>query len=214
MAIRIIQQFFLWAAGILAALLLTRFALDFSREMNAPLAAAFWALVLATLGVCMANLLSGRGKNLPDGLSNKVRAALLAAIPLGFIASSLDCTGLSLSGCTPFCTFIKIMWIPLMAILCAAVYFWPLGPLRLAITVMAFVPLVPHCLCYNLGNGWWIDRLGASPMCYVWGLAVSVVAMSALTSGKNTLISLGLVLTILMGATGFFIGHHYFHFPW
>jgi len=214
MAIQIIQQFFLWAAFGLATLLLARFALDFNRELNVTLAAPFWALVLTTLGVSLANLLGRRKQSAAAGLSNKLRALLLAAIPLGFFASSLDCTGLSLRGCTPFCTFIKIIWIPLVAILCAAVYFWPSGLLRLAITAMAFVPMVPHCLCYNVGNGWWIDRVGASPMCYVWGLAVSVVALSAITNGKNGFVSLGVALTIITGATGFFISHHYFHFPW
>lgn len=213
MAIGIIQQFFLWAAFGITALLLTRFAVDFSRELSAMLAVPFWALVAATLGVCVLNL-SGGKKNATDELPNTTRALLLAAIPLGFLASSLDCTGLDLNGCTPFCTFIKTIWIPAMAIVCTAYYFWRLAPLRLAITVMAFVPMVPHCLCYNVGNGWWIERLGASPMCYVWGLAVSVVAMSAMTSRKHILVSLGVVLTIIAGATVFFIAHHYFHFPW
>jgi len=214
MAIGIIQQFFLWAALGIAALLLTRFALDFSAELPATLAVPFWALVSATLGVCVANLLVSRRTHAPDDLSSTTRAVLLAAIPLGFLAASLDCTGLSLSGCTPFCTFIKTIWIPALAIGCAADYFWRSAPLRLAITAMALVPMVPHCLCFNVGNGWWIERLGASPMCYVWGLAVSVVAISAMTSGKHIRISLGVVVTIIAGATGFFIAHHYFHFPW
>jgi hypothetical protein len=214
MAIGIIQQFFLWTALGITALLLSRFALDFSNELTSTLAVPFWALVAATLGVALANLLVSRRTNSPDELSSRTRAMLLAAIPLGFLASSLDCTGLSLSGCTPFCTFIKTIWIPLIAIACVAEYILRSAPLRLAITVMAFVPMIPHCLCFNVGNGWWIERLGASPMCYVWGLAVSVVAMSAMTSRKHILVSLGVVVTIIAGATGFFISHHYFHFPW
>lgn len=214
MAIGIIQQFFLWAALGITALLLSRFALDFSNELTATLAVPFWALVSATLGVALANLLVSRRIHAPDELSSRTRVALLAAIPLGFLASSLDCTGLSLSGCTPFCTFIKTIWIPLIAIGCVAEYILRSAPLRLAITVMALVPMIPHCLCFNVGNGWWIERLGASPMCYVWGLAVSVVAMSAMTSRKHILVSLGVVVTIIAGATGFFISHHYFHFPW
>jgi hypothetical protein len=76
------------------------------------------------------------------------------------------------------------------------------------------VPLAPHCLCFNPGNGWWIERLGASPTCYAWGFVVSLIALSALGAGKRAWPSLLVNGAIIGGATAFFVGHHYFHFPW
>jgi hypothetical protein len=85
----------------------------------------------------------------------------------------------------------------------------------LAITVMSLVPLYPHCVCYNAANAWWIDRLGASPECYVWGLMASVVAVGGLCAGgKRSLVSAVVSWSIIGGALAFFVGHHYFGFPW
>ncbi len=79
---------------------------------------------------------------------------------------------------------------------------------------MALVPLVPHCDCYNAANGWWIDTIGASPVCYTWGTAVTALAVSSLRSGSRALASLAVAGAIVGGALTFFVGHHYFHFPW
>ena len=83
-----------------------------------------------------------------------------------------------------------------------------------AIAVMSFVPLFPHCVCYNVGNAWWIDRIGASPLCYGWGFVASVIAVSALRRGPRMWVSVATCGAIVTGATGFFVAHHYFHFPW
>ena len=79
---------------------------------------------------------------------------------------------------------------------------------------MGFVPLWPHCLCFNVGNGWWIERVGASPTCYAWGFAASLVALGALGAGRREWLSLLVNGAIIGGATAFFVGHHYFHYPW
>ena len=50
---------------------------------------------------------------------------------------------------------------------------------------MSFVPLVPHCVCYNVGNAWWIDRLGASPVCYGWGFVVTMLSLSCLQQRRE-----------------------------
>jgi hypothetical protein len=139
---------------------------------------------------------------------------LVALIPLGFLASSLDCTGLSAQGCSPFCTFVKLIWIPLIAAVCVIHFFTRGAAWLTAIIAMSFVPLAPHCVCYNLGNAWWIDRIGASPLCYVWGFVISIVAVGALRSGAHLYRALTVCLTIIAGASGFFVSHHYFHFPW
>ena len=175
-----------------------------------------WAAICCWLGAlsAVANLAGSRKTGNEQPQSRGSQAALLAAIPLAFLASSLDCTGLDLKGCTPYCTFIKLAWIPLITFACAAYFFAGRRWLLTALAVMAFVPLAPHCVCYNVANAWWIDRLGASPVCYAWGLTVSVIAVGALARGASARASLAVCYGIIAGAAGFFITHHYFHFPW
>ncbi|HST24316.1 MAG TPA: hypothetical protein VLR90_24655 [Blastocatellia bacterium] len=209
-----LQRLLLYVAVAIATFLLSRFAIDFTAEMNWSMAVGFWLLVIAALAVAISNIVAASEKKSRDSLPKSVQALFLAMIPSGFIASSLDCTGLSLSGCTPFCTFIKTVWVPAMAILCATYFFKKWNALLLGISAMAFVPLVPHCVCFNVGNGWWIERIGTSPVCYAWGFTVSVISISALRRGKRVWASLIVSGAIIAGATAFFVSHHYFHFPW
>jgi hypothetical protein len=202
---------------IISAVLLIRFAIDFSEGMKWWLAAPFCVLVIVALGVGVANVFSAarsEGVTRHRPLRDPTRALLLAAIPLGFLASSLDCMGLSLAGCSPFCAFVKLAWIPLIAGVCAVYFFTGKQVCLTAIAAMSFVPLVPHCVCYNVGNAWWIDRIGASPLCYGWGFVVSVIAAGALRRGAHLWPSLVVCFAILAGAAGFFVSHHYFQFPW
>lgn len=206
-----LQPWVLGAGLLFSALLLVRFAIDFTAETSLLLAAPFWLLVLAALAVGLTNLVTGPGPNSPSKAS---RIALLAAIPLAFFASSLDCTGLSAAGCSPYCTFIKTVWVPLIAIAAAAYFFTGRDWLLLLIPAMSLVPLAPHCVCYNVGNGWWIERLGASPVCYSWGSVVSVMSVGALRVSRRAWPTLLVCGAIIGGALSFFVGHHYFHFPW
>lgn len=204
----------LLAVGLLAAsALLIRFAIDFSAEMSPLLAAPFWLLVLATLLVAGANLWRRPGDR-NRKLAERARPLFLAAIPLAFIASSLGCMGLTLWGCTRGCSAIKLGVLPAVAIACAAYYIKRKGWMLTVIAALALATLVPHCLCYNVGNGWWIDRLGASPMCYAWGLAVTLVSVAALRTGWLIWPSLALCASIVVGSLAFFVSHHFFHFPW
>jgi hypothetical protein len=224
-----LQQWALFVGLCAAAVLLVRFALDMTEGASLYLAAPFWLLVIAALSVSAASILS-RKREAPDRPSRRESGILLAAIPLGFIASSLDCSGLDLEGCSRFCTFFKLAWIPLITITSLAYYMIlrresripsqerePPGVTQnvvaLALIAMSFVALVPHCVCYNAGNGWWIDRIGASPTCYAWGFAASVVSLGALYRGSNLLPSIVVNLAIILGAFTFFISHHYFHWP-
>lgn len=212
-----LQQWLLRLGLVISAVLLIRFAIDFSEGMKWWLAAPFCLLVIVALGVGIANVFSAARPEsvIPQRpLRDPKRALLLAAIPLGFLASSLDCMGLSLQGCTPFCTFVKLAWIPLIAGFCAVYFFGGNQFWLSAITVFSFVPLVPHCVCYNVGNAWWIDRIGASPLCYGWGFVVSMIAVGALRSGARSLLSLAVCFAVITGATAFFLAHHYLHFPW
>ena len=156
--------------------------------MPALLAVPFVLLVVVALTVAASNLVAGKPSPAARDLKSASQvptALLLATVPLGFLASSLDCTGLSPQGCTPFCTFIKIAWIPAVAVACAAYAKWRLPGLLSLTVLMSFVPLAPHCLCFNVGNGWWIERLGASPTCYAWGFMTSLLAVGALRTRRR-----------------------------
>ena len=212
-----LQQWLLRIGWIISAVLLIRFAIDFWMEMTWWLAAPFSVLVLSALSVGAANVFSS---DIPDenGASTHRRGLevrlLLVMIPLGFVASSLDCTGLSLQGCSPFCTVIKLAWIPLIAGSCLVFFLTSSKGWLMSIAVMSFVPLAPHCVCYNVGNGWWIDRIGVSPVCYAWGFVVSLIGVGALLRGRYLRITLCVGLAIIGGAFAFFISHHYFETPW
>ena len=208
------QHLILSFGFLIASVLLIRFAVDFGNEMSMMLALPFWALVLTALAIAALNLFLSLREKGNDAPRMKRQTVLLAAVPLGFLASTLDCTGLSVEGCTAYCTFIKLGWIPLITLTCAAYVITRKAWLITAITLMTFVTLAPHCVCYNPGNGWWIDRLGASPVCYSWGFIVSVISIGALRPGGLFWPSVGVSYAIITGATGFFIAHHYLHFPW
>ncbi|HKV39311.1 MAG TPA: hypothetical protein VJX67_08865 [Blastocatellia bacterium] len=150
----------------------------------------------------------------PKGSSRAGAGLLLACVPLGFFASSLGCSGLSLHGCSPFCTFVKVGWIPVIALVSGAYYLFQQSWIVTMLVVMSFVPLVPHCLCYNVANGWWIRAMGASPECYIWGFTVSVIALPAIERRRGVGSSALICATIISGALLFFVSHHYFRFPW
>jgi hypothetical protein len=202
-------------AWLISTLLLLRFAIDFN-AMGLMLAIPFWALVLFALIVMGVNAFSSTTASTRERRSadRRIRAVLLISAPIAFLASSLDCTGLSLGGCTPFCTVIKLVWIPLIAVTCAVYYITRDHRGLAVLSVISFVPLVPHCSCYNVANAWWIDHAGASPECYVWGFVVSSLVVGSLVSGKRYSITLVVALLIIAGSIGFFVAHHYFKFPW
>jgi len=226
---RVELQAILIGAGLLAAaILLIRFAIDLGVDLTAYLGgrlsflitAPFVLLVVSSLAVGSINLV-GEGKDRTmGGRPGWPEAALLAAVPLGFLASSLDCTGLTFAGCTATCTFIKAIWIPVMAAACAAFFLWPRRWMLTVIAMMSFVPLIPNCICSNPGNSFWIGLIGASPVCYVWGFTVSLISIGALRKDRSgralgsLAASVGVSYLIIGGALSFFVGHHYFHFPW
>ncbi|HKP86494.1 MAG TPA: hypothetical protein VJZ26_10375 [Blastocatellia bacterium] len=209
-----LQRALSWVAIIIAAFVLVKFSIDFTAEMSALLAAPFWLLSVAALGVACRNTVAASGDESRSPLPTSARVLLLGMIPLGFLASSLDCAGLSLAGCAPFCSFIKTVLIPALAVGCAAYFFTGSRGLLFGISAMSFAPLVPHCVCFNVGNGWWIERIGSSPVCYAWGFVVSVISVSALCFGQKPWPSILVNAAIISGATIFFVSHHYFHFPW
>jgi hypothetical protein len=212
-----LQQWLLRLGVVISTVLLIRFAIDFSAGMTWWLAAPFCVLVVIALAVGVANVFNAGSVDEVSArctLRDPKQALLLAVIPLGFLASSLDCMGLSLQGCSPFCTFVKLVWIPVIAGVCVAYFFTGNQVLLTAIAAFLFVPVVPHCVCYNVGNAWWIDHIGVSPLCYGWGLVVGVIAVSVLRTGRRLWWSFITCGVVIGGAVGFFVSHHYFNFPW
>jgi hypothetical protein len=209
-----LQQWLLKAGLIISAVLLIRFAIDFSEGAKWWLAAPFWLLVVVAVGVGLMNVSVKSELERETGYRQTKKALLLAAIPLGFLSSSLDCTGLSAQGCSPFCTFIKLVWIPIIVAACVVAFLSEQQHWLSVIAMLSFVPLVPHCVCYNVGNAWWIDRVGKSPLCYGWGFVVSMIALGALRKGEYLWASIVVCCAIVAGASAFFVTHHYFQFPW
>lgn len=194
-----------------AGALLLKFLADFSHLSGLivlPLALLIGVAVLVSASNVFAKSKT-RSK-----LERRECLLLTAAVPLGFLASSLDCTGLSFGGCTTYCTIVKTLIVPLLAVLSFAYYRTNRAPFLIAAMVASWATLVPHCLCYNPANAWWIDHFGASPQCYVWGFATTIIAASALLKRVRPWASIAVCYAIIIGAFGFFVGHHYFRFPW
>src|SRR5262249_21299685 len=138
----------------LSALLLGKFAVDFMAQYRV-LGVPFALLVLATAIVGASNLFrrssiaghesvaQNRGKPAWEAAG---RLLLIAAVPLGFLASSLDCTGLSLSGCSSFCTLVKDIWIPMIALGAISYLITRSRGVLLSMSAMSCLPLVHHCL--------------------------------------------------------------------
>lgn len=214
--INVVERVLMAAASFVSAALLARFAIDFTTE-GLTLAIPFWALAAVSWSVLTANIVSAlrSGKERVDPAdSRRLKILLLSFVPFGFVASSLDCTGLSLHGCSAFCTFVKLIWIPLLAIWTVAYHVTARPAILTGLLAMSFVPLLPHCVCYNVANAWWIDRLGASPECYVWGFVISTSVIGALRAGRRYLVTAAACSAILAGSVSFFVAHHYFRFPW
>lgn len=142
------------------------------------------------------------------------RVILLMAVPLGMLACALSCMGVDLHACHPICGFLTHVAIPLTAVLAAVSALVPRVTLRLALTGLCLVFLIPNCHCYNYVNARWIDLLGLSPVCFAPGVLASILAIWPLHTGRGFWSSIVAAYLIVAGSMSFFIGHHYFHFPW
>ena len=199
------------AAGLAVV---TRGTYDLSR-LDPLLLFPVWLFFFFSLGLILANILLAFENAQPQKqLSPRIRAALVLAIPAGFLGAALDCMGLPLSGCTPVCMFLARGWFHLIVI--AAVAYLVIGRSYLlsSITLLGFVYLIPNCMCYNPMNAWWLHHLKLSPACFGAGYWVSLIAVTALLWRRFTLASAIACWTINLALLAFFVGHHFYHVPW
>lgn len=209
-----VQRSLLILSVTVSTVLLIRFAVDFS-ALNWIIAVPFWILLACSVWVGVSAALSSwPRKTLFAPARRSTWLMLIGAIPVGLLASSLDCTGLSVYGCTGFCTFVKIGLIPMIAVVSVFSCLTRSRVALILVTALSVVPLYPHCICNNAANAWWIERFGASPECYAWGSLVSAIAVGGIVRGGTLKAPIAVCWTIIAGAAGFFVGHHYFAFPW
>ncbi|HEY6349564.1 MAG TPA: hypothetical protein VI636_09165 [Candidatus Angelobacter sp.] len=199
------------AAGLVVV---TRGTYDLS-HLHSLLPLPLWLFFFASLGMIAANLLSAfRPLQSQRQINRWIRAALVLAIPIGFLGASLDCMGLSLSGCTPTCMFLVRVWSPLVAIAAVAYLVSEKSWLLSVITLLTLVYLIPNCRCYNPMNAWWLEHFRRSPACFGASYWVSLIAVAALLWRRFALASAVTCWIINMVLLAFFIGHHFYRIPW
>jgi hypothetical protein len=136
-------------------------------------------------------------------LSPRLRWMLAALIPVDILAMGFGC-----GGCNLLC----------LGLLAAA---WMMAGL-VVLEVRGGAPLllslsllyaIPHCICANVINRWWIEQIGASPNCYTFSLVGIGFAVLRLRGVWSRLV---LVLAAAPGgaAVAIGIGHHVFGYPW
>ncbi|MCH9682214.1 MAG: hypothetical protein K0V04_12320 [Deltaproteobacteria bacterium] len=79
--------------------------------------------------------------------------------------------------------------------------------------ILGAVMLVPHCICDNFLNHYWIASIGASPLCFFLFYATVLLTAAGLRGVRPRLAllcSVGAVISV--SAIG--LGHALFAFPW
>jgi hypothetical protein len=138
------------------------------------------------------------------GLPTRLRWTLAVLIPVDILAMGFGC-----GGCNVIClSLLAGAWV--MAGLAVLEVRRGVGaPLLLSLSLLY---ALPHCLCANVINRWWIEQLGASPNCYAFSLVGIGCAVLGL---RGVWPRLALVLAAAPGgaALAFGIGHHVFAYP-
>jgi hypothetical protein len=204
------------AVGIVYA----RGSFDFARyngflPLPIPGSQATWMFFVWSAALVVANLrIAFRSPEVLAPANTWTRRALVLAIPVAFLASGLDCTGIILDGCTSVCTFLIRIWTPVVGAAAFAYMYTGRRWLLPAITVICMLYLVPSCQCANPLNAWWLHHLPRSPACFAASGWVSVIAVAALSWGKWTRTAATVCWFINITLLAFFVGHHYYHIPW
>jgi hypothetical protein len=202
------------AAFVPAALVFGRMAYDLARlgPALALVIGPFYAAFLVLAGANTLALLRGSVEAPP--LGGGVRLGLALAIPAALVASMLDCMGLAFDGCTTWCTLQMRGVAPVLGVL-ALVHGLAGGRgLLVALLAGSLLLLVPNCVCRNPVNRWWIDLLGQSPACFGGSFALVQVALGALLVRRRAPAALALAWGGVAAMLGFWVGHHYFRWPW
>jgi hypothetical protein len=208
-------QGWLLALGLLpAAVLLGRLAWDLG-GLGPWLAVPIWIFYGSFLVLGSAHALAAlRGKEASAPLSTAKRVALGVVIPVSFLASMLDCMGLAFVGCTSICGFLMQIWAPFVGVLAVVHVLTGRRGVLVVMNAAIFLFVVPNCLCSNPINRPWIELLGQSPACYAGSFGVSLVALGALRSGKWTALSIAVTWLATLAMLAFFVGHHFYDYPW
>lgn len=198
---------------VLAAVGLGRLVYDLGRTST-----LFLLIVLCFFGVFVAlayrQLRAAWSLEPPAVLARGPRLGLALAAPVGLLGSVLDCMGLSFHGCSPVCAGLTRFVAPAVALLAVLAGWSGARGWRVSALALAFVLLVPNCTCRNPVNRFWIDLIGLSPACFLSGFTVTLVALAALGTGRFTRGSLALAWGANAVLAAFFVGHHYYDWPW
>ena len=208
----------LLALGLLgASILVLRLALDFTRLAPA-IGVLVWIFAVAFLTLVGTQLLLAwrRGDRAsPEGeLTARTRLGLCLAVPFALAGAQLDCMGTLLEGCTPTCRTLSTVVAPAMALAAVVHGLFGWWSALLGLLALSFPLLVPNCNCRNPVNAFWIDELGRSPACYASSFAVTLVVVSALATRRLIVPSLALAWGTVAVLMVFFVGHHFFDWPW
>lgn len=203
----------LLAVGLAAgAVLLGRLAFDIGR-LGIGFAVTIWTFygvfVVIGSGLVVAAL---RGRHAAVGRG--ARTALVLAIPGALLGTTLSCMGLTFIGCTPVCGFLMKAWSPLLSVLVLLFLVTRRDALLVATSALAFVLLVPNCVCRNPANSYWLNLLGESPACYAAAFGVIVLSLGALRTGRWVAGTIAVAWGAVTVMLAFFVGHHFFDFPW
>jgi hypothetical protein len=138
-------------------------------------------------------------------LSSRLRWTLAMLVPLDILAMGFGCGGCNL-------LYLSLLaGASMMAGLAVREVRRGVGaPLLLTLSLLY---AMPHCICTNVINRWWIEQLGASPNCYAFSLAGIGFTVLGL---RGVWPRLALVLAAAPGgaAVAFGLGHHVFAYPW
>src|SRR5688572_18532953 len=205
--------FVLTVSYLAAAVLLAKLTNDLGK-LDPLFVWPAWGMFAFAFGVAGANVIRASRQLYPEAIPRWARAGLVLAIPTAFIASVLDCMGLSFRGCTDVCDVFARIGTPVVAVV-ALLHYFTAGRMFLALlTILPLGFLYPNCVCRNPINRDWIDWLGQSPACFGSAVGVSVISLAALHTGTRVRLSIVASWTIVIGMLAFFVGHHYYNYPW
>jgi hypothetical protein len=202
-------------AGFLpAAVLLGRLTYDLG-GLDPLFAVPVWGFYAGFVGFGAAHVVTAlRGRSSPRPPGAFLRWTLILAAVMAPVASILDCMGLAFTGCTVMCTILMQGVTPVLGALILSFAVTGKSGFLTATSGAALLLLLPNCVCYNPINGFWIDAIGYSPACFAGAFGVVLLCAGALRTGTWGLLSAGMAWGAVVAMLGFFVGHHYFDWPW